>query len=67
MSQVTENDEHLRQWTLSVTGHNPWTDGQNSTVVAEISKNFTKSSVTKRDPPKGVRLYQPFLSVACGA
>ena len=25
----------------------------NLTVVAEISKNFTKSSVTKRDPPKG--------------
>ena len=36
-------------------------------LVTEISKNFTKSSVTKRDPPKGVRLYQPFLSVACGA
>jgi hypothetical protein len=35
--------------------------------VPEIHKNFTKSRVTKRDPPKRVRLYQPFLSVACGA
>ena len=40
----------------------------NLTVVAEISKKkFTKSRMTKCDPPKGVHLYQPFLSVACGA
>jgi hypothetical protein len=33
-------------------------------AVARFHENFTKSRVTKRDPTKRVRLYQPFLSVA---
>ena len=32
MSQVIARSEHLSQWTLRVTCHNPWTVGQNSTV-----------------------------------
>ena len=30
LSQVTAKDEHLQQWKPSITGHSPWTIGQNS-------------------------------------
>ena len=41
MSQVIACSEHLSQWTLRVTCHNPWTVGRNSTVLTKAHAAFT--------------------------